>query len=374
MDPLDSLYENMAVAETGDARVPIVAAHRDGDVIAPLIDPASGAVQGGVFISEEGGSFYVELGNDGLPIKAYANGFTILFENFRSALVDVAFIAPDGEIEIVRDVAFDANLLDGPPGRASSMARAQASAEAFGSWSEALETIGAGISIASCAVAATAAVGTSGAAIPIAGVICTSAVVKTAALFLPEDETGLRASSAGFGALVSGSLCVAGELVECVVAALDVATGVVILAEDAFEDDEEEVASVTGALRFGGVWEYRDTPNSLFLVINEENAYDTGFDDFSGCWWATVGTLVGVDGDTFTYGFGEDDDDISVRFVLLQEDVLEITRLEDSRVFVLDRVPLTEDVFTPRCGTGPLAPDHTPHTMSSLLSQRPLGL
>ena len=340
------LHKGLSVAETQNPEVPLVASHEDGGTIGVLYDSSRNRPRGGVFISEQGDELLVELDEDGYPSRAYVNDHVVLFENYEGRRVDLAVVTPRGRVEIVRGVEIEG--ADAALNRLNN-----ASAKAL-SWSGALEIAGAGLSIGSCAIASAKALATVGIAIPLVALACSNAVIKTTALLLPEDETGLRASTAGFGAIASGVGCAAegllGNPLECAAVAVDVVTGVVVIAKDRFAESESEIATATGALRFAGIWKRRDIQDAWFS-IDEENIADIFYSSSDNCYSFFRGSFIKVDGNVFTYENAAGSR-VELEYVLVEDDVIEITRLSDGQLFVLDRTERQVDSFVPSCQGG----------------------
>ena len=136
----------LGVAATGDPSIPFLAMHRDGGLLAPMVDPASGAVTGGLFITEGGQELSVELDEDGLPRTLVAGNLTVVFENIVGTQADLAFILPDGTIVPARGVQLPAGV-----SAAGLRARANAvSAELDSDALRSLQVAGFGVDIATC--------------------------------------------------------------------------------------------------------------------------------------------------------------------------------------------------------------------------------
>ena len=118
-DPLASSIPGVVVSETGDASMPVVATHRDGDALAVLGGP--GGVTGAVYVAASGAALVVWAERDGAPSRLQADNVVALFDNYDGVTVDVGVVRADGETALHRRQAM-------PPGIALRDARALATA------------------------------------------------------------------------------------------------------------------------------------------------------------------------------------------------------------------------------------------------------
>ena len=118
-DPLVSSIPGVVVSETGDASMPVVATHRDGDALAVLGGP--GGVTGAVYVASGGDALVVWAEGDGAPSRLQADNVVALFDNYDGVNVDVGVVRADGETALRRLQAM-------PPGIALRAARALATA------------------------------------------------------------------------------------------------------------------------------------------------------------------------------------------------------------------------------------------------------
>lgn len=148
-----ALFEGMTAVETDDPEVPFLAVHEDGEMLAVLADASSGEVVGGMFAADElPAPVQVLFRSDGSPERLVMGDEVVLFNNVRVDAVDLVYVSPDGDLQVVRDVAFDENLAR----------EVQALAEAYkrtGGFIEGLRAARLGVSIATCSVGTAMAVG-----------------------------------------------------------------------------------------------------------------------------------------------------------------------------------------------------------------------
>lgn len=219
-NPEEMAFNGIAVSETNNPEIPLVAIHQDGSRIAVLSDVTENKIKGAVFISKDNESFTVWFGDDGLPSKAFIKNTIILFDNYNQSQVDIAIIDSQNQTTIYRGINSDfieqlRQFNSDKLGKVTSE---------FGlSIGKTLRYIGLSLSVASCA---TAIVLSSGMALP-----CLAAIVNVAVAFIPDDDPALEASSAALGAFASSLGCISGEPFSCASWIADGASAVVGLGE-----------------------------------------------------------------------------------------------------------------------------------------------
>ncbi len=176
----DGAFMGLSFAETGDATVPFVAVHEDGEVLGIFADPATGAITNATLLGDHGEELSVTIAPDGTPQRLVVEDYVFVFENVRATEADVVVITPAGTIHVARNV----QMADG--GRMASIQKAMAGGG--NEVARAAQAASLGISIASCLVVSTMAVTgtfvTLGIAAPATAAIifgCGSAVVSVIA-------------------------------------------------------------------------------------------------------------------------------------------------------------------------------------------------
>ena len=102
-----TLYQGVSFARTDNLNMPAIMLHQSGDSIVALSDDEGQRISGAIFRDKDGQSLTVWAGEDGLPERAFADGYTFLFDNYTENTVDVAFVAPDGSTQTTREVQID---------------------------------------------------------------------------------------------------------------------------------------------------------------------------------------------------------------------------------------------------------------------------
>jgi alpha-tubulin suppressor-like RCC1 family protein len=251
-------FRNMSLVALQDSSMPAIALHRDGSLMAALIEPSSGHFAGAIARMPGGQSFTVWTTPEGRPVRAYSQGHTFLFSNWTMTTVDIAVIRPDGVTEIRRGVAIPGATALGMSGgsrlalQTSTASAAGSQAALFGfdflraltpqdlKW---LHLAGAALSTAACAAAAFSSAGA-------AGLICVGAVVETWSLLLPEivqEDPYVWASSTAYGylsTLANVDGCLSAQYWDC--AALTYGT-LTLLLDAAVEDQEANAPAIDEA-------------------------------------------------------------------------------------------------------------------------------
>lgn len=249
------LYHGLAVAETGDAEIPLIAAHDGGDWMAPMTDPLTGQVKGATYVTPQGSKIVAHLDESGFPNTLYMDGFIIVIRPADGGRIDLAVIEPDGNIITAHDLDVGSrarNLIQALPAAKSAAA---------GDVAAALRAAGYGLSIGVCAVDAALVAGglvfggPIGASLAIsASAGCASALLSTVQLMTASDDEGLRNSSAAFsmiGYTLDTIGCASGNPVSCLSKALQIAEFLASAAEDQARRREEQMALAAGVLQGG---------------------------------------------------------------------------------------------------------------------------
>ena len=348
-DEEDLLFKNVAVSETGNSRIPWVAVHTNGDVLGAV--RTGGQVTGAVFRDRNGNPFSVELGSDGMPTRAVApGGYVLVFENWGSGKVDVALIAPNGNITLHEGVSAP---MPSPAMQAPAVTASSSNALTM---VEGLRAAAIGLSVAGCV---TAVILSAGVALP-----CGAAVVGIIAATIPTDDPALEASSGGIALAAAGIGCGSMEPFSCATLVAEIAAMIAEAHEDTVDHHASDIAGATGGLRFGGVWERDDISHAWFIIGLDEvrDAFLQG-----SCYWFTRGEFVKVEGDVFTYS--NSSGSVDLRYDRLSSTRLRVTRINDGFSATLTKTSRSPSSFTPEClslGRAPPAPVLAPRALSQL--------
>ncbi|HJR91174.1 MAG TPA: RCC1 domain-containing protein, partial [Acidimicrobiia bacterium] len=214
----------VAAGWTGDSEVIALALHTDGSRLAVIAGPGPTGVDGAVLTLPDGKTITVAIDSVGLPTQAVFDDVIVLFRNYTATTVDLGIIQPNDEIRIVRGVPFDRSGLSSPsllrsPSPAAGALGADRdprsslvlSIEFLDGLRGVLQFGADAIEIASCAAGAVAALGSAGAAIPLAIIGCQSVIVSVLNEISPGDEDVEEllesgSSLAGIPSIVRGGL------------------------------------------------------------------------------------------------------------------------------------------------------------------------
>jgi hypothetical protein len=243
-------YKGTAWNETNDSNFQIVGMNENGSMVGIKI-ANDGTVEQAAFFSDENSTgFFVWIGDDGLPYRAYINGYLILFDNFTSNTVDMAVIAPDGQAEIFREVVVDFpvsptelsyhNLLH--------LYEDLSTPDAW-KWSTVLKWAGHGLALGGCAASVIVAGGSLGTLTPLAALGCSSAIIGVMIDVLDVDNEYIELSSNAFGTTISALGCT--NLAGCTTYVLGLALNLGQDAAEFYEEHEDTVDALEGALKYG---------------------------------------------------------------------------------------------------------------------------
>ena len=359
-DDEPDLIKGMAAAETGDNEVPFVATHRDGEYMVLLSEPDSDRITGVTYSIVDGESLTLHLDEDGLPRKATDGEYIYLMENYRESVVDVVRIDPDGSIEVERDAELDTEFYN--------------FAETFSDKAEARVlsdiSLGQGIALGGIALGTFGCVKATIWTLGAAGVPCGKALASATtavAAGMAADEVAKTSSWIGYQLGIPG--CVMGDPEACLGTLVQFSGDIVKIAEDRFDEREEEIAQATSALRFAGVWDYR-TIDDGFFVIEDDRAYDAITQPGDTCYSINIVDFVSVDGNVFTWEYPDSGATLEAELELVSEDVLTATRLADGATFTWDRaVDQDTDRFFNNACDNLLPAARTDASLSTLTSE-----
>ncbi len=342
-DPADALFKGISVAQTDNPEIPIVVAHTNGDWMAILADPNAEKINGVVYTMSNGSSFTVYLDNQGRPKYAYVTGYAFVYENYRENLVDIAVIGQDGNIQLIRDIAYDGDFLSQSFDKSLLDISNITNANKWAQLHSFLKVAATAATVAACGAAVATGVGAIAVAVP-----CGAAIANIISNYIVSDNALIEGSFLGFGVAAAGIGCATFEPFSCIAVATEIAAAVSGVASTKISEREVEIAGATGALRFGGVWTRRDISDAWF-VINKDEAYDVFYISSRNCYSITAGEFVRVDGNVFTYRVLPDNYTIRLRYVLINPIILTATRLDDNFSVTMDRSTRPEQSFTPEC-------------------------
>lgn len=103
--------DSVAIAYTGDPKVPVVAAAIDGTRMAFVAGDGPAGLGGVVVTAPNGETMTTFVDATGLPTRAVVGDRIFLFDNYTDRSVDIAMLLPDGTITIKREVPVDPALL-----------------------------------------------------------------------------------------------------------------------------------------------------------------------------------------------------------------------------------------------------------------------
>ena len=156
-------------------KTPALVVYKSGETLTLLSDDGGSTISGAVFGFPNTAPLLVEGGSDGLPSRAYVDGYTFIFENWRSDTVDVGVVDPSGAAEVFQDV-------DRPEGSVAAPMLLQ-DADSPESAIKAGQIL---ISAGACVISGVAAILSGGVAIPIALIACSKFLLKATVMVLEE--------------------------------------------------------------------------------------------------------------------------------------------------------------------------------------------
>jgi len=244
-DPRSKAFHDAAFLEVENEEYSVLGVHENGSSISIQTDYSGNKALSAVFIASEGSpGLFVEIDDQGFPQKAYINGNTILFDNFTDGTVDLAIIRANGEIEVLREINIDY------PTPLTKQQYNLAKIEDI-SLADALRWGGHALSIAGCAISVAATVGTVGALAPLTVIGCGAVIIGIAVEFIPDDNPALEASGAALGAFSSAAGCMTGNALSCAAWFANSAGALATIAEEAEEENQDEVDLAGSALEHG---------------------------------------------------------------------------------------------------------------------------
>ncbi len=227
---------------------PALLVYKSGAAATVLSEDGGDTVSGAVFSVPGLAPLVVLGGDDGLPTRAYADGYTFVFHNWQQTTVDAGVVDPSGDAEMFTGVDWSRADLG-----SSMQLQGPSSAES------AIRTGQGLISAAACVIGEVSAVLSGEAAMPIAATACRTFAAKATVVVLEETAPdsawtgGLAiadAALAGAGCAIPGPVSAAG----CVDVVLATTRDATNEATDAARLAAEAIQELDGSLRSARVW------------------------------------------------------------------------------------------------------------------------
>ena len=249
----DQDFQGSAWTETQNDEFNVVGIHQEGSMVGIHI-AGNGAIDRAIFkANAESPGFQIWIGDDGLPYRAYVNGYIILFDNFTETTVDLGIIHPNGETEIIRKLEVDfpvsptawsyQNLTQ--PQQFSNVSSLPYNLQ----WSDVFHWTGHALSIAGCASGLAAAGWSLGALSPLAALGCSSTILGLMREVVPANNPYIEASESAVGRAISVAGCT--NLGGCIEFVLGEFVQVAEQAALYYENQQENVQLIEGALKHG---------------------------------------------------------------------------------------------------------------------------
>jgi hypothetical protein len=231
----------IAASAGGRPTVAAIAVDMDGSVVSALSSDGM-QLDRALYTSPDRRSMTVWMRPDGRPGQAMMEDTLVMFENYTDTTVDVAIVGPDKQVRVARDVSLGSirSPRSGRPASTSSGGGTRADVSPNASTN--LKTVANALDAAGCVAATAGAVGSGGAAIPIAALACQSQVVEILKQVGAIDEPALNASSDAMGTITSAYGCFGSktDALDCLAAALIAAVKVAEDRERALQEEKEK--------------------------------------------------------------------------------------------------------------------------------------
>lgn len=259
--PEAKLFHGWAVSanDTGDPDVLVAAVHQSGLKLAVLGTATTGGLGfnevGAVSLQSDMGDAVVWLDAAGLPSRARMDGFTVLYANWTTSTVDIATIASDGTIRLVRGIQLPPSVVAGMAAlRAARQASADAGPSGAGTlrWptSQIIKWGGVALSAAGCGLSIGGALASGGLAVPVALMACTGTGIKVWAAVTNNDDPAIGGSALAISGVAGVAGCVLNTL-NCFSFVATLAQGATLIAANAILSQDNEVSVAEGALAGG---------------------------------------------------------------------------------------------------------------------------
>lgn len=345
-----------------DSNFSHIAVHEGGEAFVIRTTQADDAVEKVIYMNDKDDVNLVVWFNEmGLPQRAYSKDHFLLFENYTEETVDIAVIGPNGDVDIQQGISLS-RVADGylddidaiMSASQTSVNRKRANMKA----STLIKRAGLAASVAFCGIAI---VKTAGAAAVAIGKPCLGAAVSLASNLAPEDDVALQGPAAGIEGFLGATACIDGA--SCIGYLLTTSGALAGLAESHMENEQSRVASLTGFLRFGGIWDRNDTP-FLWLIVKEDILDEPIYYESSDCYRFNNYQFIDVKGDIFSYSTIEGGI-LELKYERVSDDLLEITRLSDGFVFSFSPSARSANSFTPECTSKTVRNLSTPQSINN---------
>lgn len=195
-----TLYRGLAVSEVEDSTIRVVAAHKNGTLLAGFSSKRDGVIDGATLRLANGGEITVWAGLDGRPSQVVVGEHIILYENWTDSTVDIAVLAPDGSIHIRKAVSIGGNELE-----ISALDQGLAAVSSTSSYSNAAQAMSLVLSAVACGSSIPTTV--TGLGIALFAVACGSFVLEFAAFTSGSTIDGEKMALASFDAFEIALQC-----------------------------------------------------------------------------------------------------------------------------------------------------------------------
>ena len=338
-DPANALFQGIAVSETDDPMVPLVAVHEDGDRAALLSNADQDNIRGAVYTSGDQ-SLVVYVDSTGRPKRAFSEGHVFIYGNYEADSVDVAVVNPDGEMEITRSIGIETPL---PTLEQYNAASEDLGAEGFSHPSA--QFAATTLTFAGCAAGAA-----SGTEAALASAVCDAPLVDVVSSYSESDHDAVEASSAAIG--MGASDCSGSEPAECASLLAEQTAATYNSTESELSEREDAVYAAARVLEVGGVWQRRGYDDAYF-VIKEDFAADVYIPQSEDCYRFNRGEFMSASAseDRFTYE-NADGEIEHKRYVLDEEEgnvVLRVVNLDRADYLTFDQSDRAMSSFSPQC-------------------------
>lgn len=321
-----NLKNGVALSGSENTEVAAVATHREGEWLVAFSRADSTSVREVVYRAGDGNRTTIKLDPEGRPSLAVSGPHVLTFGNYNGNRADVGLIDTEsGTVRTSDQVALgiDVSTLELPGTDSTDISPAQA-----------MEKAGYGATVFSCSMAALSAPDSSS-----AGTSCqTSTLLQVATSATEQGDWEDSAKLLGFG--IDSGVC-ANHGASCLTAIAEESDAVLEEGQALIDENQQSLAEVSGVVRFGGTWAYRDISQRWFIV-KQDFVYDVIFNDdifFGECYDINRLKPLDTDGNVFRYEEQESGNITRLSFERTSTDVLTATRLSDGTQIKWDRAP-----------------------------------
>jgi hypothetical protein len=340
-------FNGFAIEETDSPDFQLLAAHEEEGFFAIDLGSNDSTVDRVIYFNEiEDLEIGIWFNENGMPVKAVSDKYIFLYENYTESTVDIALLTPENELIIEENFKIETiakgytDLLQEEFNSTNQQVKIN---QGF-SVSRAIKFAGLGVGLVSCGAAIKASVGL---ALAVIAKPCGGLAISAASTFGPKDDVPLQGTTGFTSAALATTSCIMRDD-NCIQYTLTTVGAIAGLFESLIEDREENIASGTGYLRFGGIWDRKDH-DVLWLIIEKDQILEPFYSIESQCYIIYQAQFIAVEGNIFTYK-AQNGNTIDLRYQRLPGDLLEITRLSDGFTAILSPSNRGETSFTPECG------------------------